>query len=145
MTDRLEIQELLRKLYSARMRSDLAAIEQLFCANAQFRILGASQRSPVSILADGTVTIRETLALLLRISKLQAFEQISMIIDGDSAAVQWRAIVHSRVTPGPISTEFVDIIKIPDRQISSYTELFAPQAFARASTQPRMFAVMKPQ
>lgn len=137
MTDRTEMQEVLQRLYSARIKSDLEEMSLLFCANARFRILGASQRSPVSILADGSADVRETLALLLRISKLQDYEQIATIIDGDSAAVHWKATVHSRVTPRPVSTEFVDIVKIFDRRISSFTELFAPRAFARTPIQPR--------
>lgn len=143
MERRFDIQNLLQRLYSGRLSGDVGGTGALFCANAGFRILGASQRGPVSILADGALEIADTLALLFRISKLRAYEQISMIIDGDNAAVHWRATVHSRVIASPVSTEFVDIIRVSNRCISSFTELFAPLAFARRSGPAHVAAITK--
>jgi ketosteroid isomerase-like protein len=133
MTDAPKIRQLLELLYAARMRSDLKAICALFSGGAEFTILGASQRYPVSIVANGAAEIRETLALLLRISALQDYKILSMIVDSPGAAVHWRATVHSRVTARPAYTEFVDIVRVRDSLFSSYTELFAPQAPPRVS------------
>jgi hypothetical protein len=143
VTDRAKIRGHLEELYSARIKEDLTAMCSLFSAGAELKILGASQRYPVWISARGTADIRETLSLLLRISKLRDYRLVSMIIDCSNAAVHWTAAVHSRVTPGPILTEFVDIVELSECGISAYMELFAPQFSTEASRQFAASKVMK--
>lgn len=128
MTDRAKIKEFLERLYCARLNGDVEAIGALFTADAAFTILGASRGYPVSIVANGAANIRETLALLIRISKIRNYKLLSMIVEGSNAAVHWEATVLSRVIVGPVFTEFVDIIRLSREHIASYTELFAHQA-----------------
>lgn len=128
MTDRSKIRDLLGRLYKARMGGKPEEVAELFSTDADFAILGAGQRYPVSITAKGRAEIRTTIALLSRISKLRHYDLISLIVDGDDAAIQWRATVHSKLAARPCFTEFVDIVKVSDNHIQCYTELFAPHA-----------------
>jgi ketosteroid isomerase-like protein len=127
MTDRPEIENLLRELYSARARGDLDGVCRTFSNNAKFQIAGASHASPISIAAVGINEIRSWLALLIKTFRLKDHTIFSMIIDGTRAAVHWRARIYSNVTRITVLTELVDLVEIQDGRIGSYTEFFVPR------------------
>jgi ketosteroid isomerase-like protein len=127
MTDRLEIDRLLRELYAARVRGDLEAVCRIFANDAKFQIAGASHATPVAISSVGIDQFRPLLAVMIKTFKLSEHTILSMIIDGANAAVHWRAKVHSTITGQRVLTELVDIVEIRDGHIASYIEFFAPR------------------
>jgi ketosteroid isomerase-like protein len=127
MTDRLEIDRLLRELYAARARSDLNGVCRLFSSDADFQIAGASRGSPLAITASGIVEIRSWLALMIRVFQLNDHSILTVLIDDAQAAVHWRATVHSRVTGTTVPTELIDLVEIKQGCISSYVEFFVPR------------------
>src|SRR5215831_18932041 len=127
MTDRLEIDRLLRELYAARTRSDLDGVCRLFSSIANFQIAGASRGSPIAIRASGIAEIRSWLALMIRVFQIDEHSILSVLIDHAQAAVHWRATVHSRVTGTAVPTELIDLIEIKQGCISSYVEFFVPR------------------
>jgi ketosteroid isomerase-like protein len=128
MTDRLQIEDLLRGLYAARVRGDVDAVCRSFSNDATFEIAGASHASPIAVAAVGVAEFRPLLTLMIKTFKLSEHEILSIVIDRLSAAVHWRAMIHSRITGTTIPTELVDIIKIGENgRIIQYTELFAPR------------------
>jgi ketosteroid isomerase-like protein len=127
LTDRLEIDRLLRELYGARARGDLEGTCRTFSNDAKFQITGASHASPVAFTAVGINEIRSWLALLIKTFQLQDQTILSMIIDVPQAAVHWRAKIYSRITGATVLTELVDLIQIRDGHIASYTEFFVPR------------------
>jgi ketosteroid isomerase-like protein len=127
MADRGEIEKLLLGLYAARVRGDLPGVCASFTEDARFEIAGASNVSPLAMAAVGAEKYRPLLAVMIRTFKLKNHEILSLLIDGAKAAVHWRAEVHSRITGGTVSTEFVDVIEIRDGRIGSYTEFFVPR------------------
>ena len=125
MTDREQIDGLLRGLYAARLRGDLDAMCKAFAEDAVFQIAGAGQVSPVSSRAVGAGEFRPLLAVMLKTFRLRDHVILGMLIDGMKAAVHWRAGVHSRITGTIALTEFVALVEIRDARIVSYLEFFA--------------------
>jgi ketosteroid isomerase-like protein len=128
MTDRVEIDGLLRGLYAARLRGDLDAVCRSFSDDAVFQIAGAGQVSPVSNRAVGVNEFRPLLAVMIKTFKLRDQVILAILIDGMKAAVHWRAGVYSRITGTMALTEFVAIIEVRNARIVSYLEFFAPRS-----------------
>jgi ketosteroid isomerase-like protein len=127
LTDRLEIDRLLRELYGARARGDLEGTCRTFSNDAKFQIAGASHASPVAITAVGINEIRSWLALLIKTFQLFDHTILSTIIDDANAAVHWRARIHSRITGASVLTELVTLVQIRNGRIASYIEFFVPR------------------
>ena len=127
MTDRLEIERLLRELYGARARGDLDGLCRTFSNDAKFQIAGASHASPIAITAVGINEIRSWLALLIKTFQLKDQTMLSMVIDSPQVAVHWQARIYSRITGATVLTELVDLVQVRDGRISSYTEFFVPR------------------
>jgi ketosteroid isomerase-like protein len=128
MTDRSEIDGLLRGLYAARLRGDLDGMCKAFADDAVFQIAGAGQVSAVSNRAVGLGEIRPLLAVMIKTFKLRDQVIQDVLIDGLKAAVHWRAGVHSRITGTIALTEFAALVEIRDGRIASYLEFFTPRA-----------------
>jgi ketosteroid isomerase-like protein len=128
MTDRVEIDGLLRGLYAARLRGDLDAVCRSFSDDAVFQIAGAGQVSPVSNRAVGVNEFRPLLAVMIKTFKLRDQVILAILIDGMKAAVHWRAGVYSRITGTMMLTEFVAIVEVRNGRIVSYLEFFAPRS-----------------
>ena len=126
MTNRLEVEHLLRELYAARLAGDLERLCRTFVADAKLAIAGASYAMPMAIRASGLVEIRTWLALLVKTFQLGEQEILSMIIEDASAAVHWRCRIRSKITGVSVLTELVDVIRVREGRIASYTELFVP-------------------
>jgi ketosteroid isomerase-like protein len=124
--DRLEVERLLRELYAARLGGDLEALCRTFAQDARLEIAGTSYSSPMAIRAAGLVEIRSWLALLVKTFQLSDQEILSMIIDGEAAAVHWRARIRSKITGATVLTELVDVVRVREGRIASYTEFFVP-------------------
>ncbi len=126
MTDRLEIEQLLRELYAARIAARLDPLCGLFAPDARFSIAGTSDGKPIAIAAAGAAEIRPWLSVLLKTFRLANHEVLSMVIDGARAAVHWRADIHSKITGVVVRTELVDLIEVTAGRIASYKEFFVP-------------------
>ena len=127
MTDRQETEQLLRDLYTARVRGDVDGVCEKFTASAHFQIAGASHSTPVAVTATGASQYRPLLAIMIKTFKLSDEEIVTLLIDGAKAAVHWRAKIFSRLTGTMVVTELVDMIEIRDGRIGSYIEFFAPR------------------
>jgi ketosteroid isomerase-like protein len=128
MTERVEIERLLLELYAARVRGDLAAVCATFTNDANFQVAGASSNaSPIAMKALGINEFRPLLAIMIKSFKLSEQTILAMLIDGEKAAVHWRAKIHSRITGTTVLTELVDVVEVRDGRIASYTEFFVPR------------------
>jgi ketosteroid isomerase-like protein len=127
VTDRAEIEALLRALYAARLRGDLDAVCRTFSDDAMFQIAGAGQITPVSNTAVGVAEFRPLLAVMIKAFKLSDQRILSILVDGAKAAVHWRARVYSRITGTSALTELIDLVEVRDARIVSYIEFFAPR------------------
>jgi ketosteroid isomerase-like protein len=64
--------------------------------------------------------------MLVKTFRLADHQVLSLLVDGDRAAVHWSASVHSRITGTRVKTEFVDLVEFEGAQIVSYAEFFVP-------------------
>ena len=126
MTNRLEVEKIVRELHAARVEGRLDALLGLFAPGATFRIAGASDGKPIAIAAKGSAEIRAWLALMLKTFKLNEYRQLSLVIEGARAAAHWRVDIHSKITGVVVPTELVDLVEVVDGRITSYREFFAP-------------------
>jgi len=126
MTQRLEIEKLLRELYAARVEGQLDRLCALFSGQASFKIVGASEGKPIAITARGSGEIRAWLAVMLKTFKLSRYQQLGVVIEGARASVHWRVDIHSKITGVIVPTELVDLVEISDGKVSGYHEFFAP-------------------
>jgi ketosteroid isomerase-like protein len=124
--NRLEIEQLLGRLYAARTEGRLDQLCTLFATNASFKIVGSSDGKPIAISAQGSTEIRTWLSVMLKTFKLARYELISMLIDGNRASVHWRVDIHSKITGVVIPTELVDLVEVGEERIVGYREFFAP-------------------
>jgi ketosteroid isomerase-like protein len=122
MTDRAQIELLLRELYAARLRNDLDGVCRALAANARYQVISAGLASPVAIVSVGTEQYRRLLAQMIKMFALSDHTIQSVMIDGPKAAVHWKAKVLSKITGAAATTEVVDLFEIKDGRIESYIE-----------------------
>lgn len=128
MTERAEMDDLLRRLHGARVAGDLAGILATFSDDVRFRIAGASDGKPISITATGVARVQAWLAVMVKSFWLTDYDLISLIVEGSKAAALWQMTTHSRITGLEVPTELVDLIEVHDGKITSYTEFFTPSS-----------------
>jgi ketosteroid isomerase-like protein len=124
MTDRLVTERLLHRLYAARVQGDLPGLIATFSNDAIFRFAGATNPVPVSVSAAGVDKFRPLLSIMIKTFKLSDHVIESMLIDGEKAAVHWRADIFSRITGVTVPTEVMDMVEIRGGLVASYTEFF---------------------
>jgi ketosteroid isomerase-like protein len=125
MTSRGEIETLLRNLYAARIRGDLGGVVDTFAPGAKFEIAGASETNSISAIAVGIDEFRPWLAAMIKSFALADHTTLAILIERENAAVHWRARVHSNIAGKTLMIEFIDLVRIENRRIDSYTEFFA--------------------
>jgi ketosteroid isomerase-like protein len=125
-TGRAEFERLLSRLYAARAAGELDPLCALFAPDALFKISGSSDGKPIALTARGSQEIRTWLTVLVKTFRISRHEIVSTVIDGERAAVHWRASIHSRITGASVATELVDLVEMRDGHIGSYVELFVP-------------------
>ena len=136
MTDRAQIESLLREAYAARKRGDVDAITQVFVANPHFELAGARQTSPVAIRCTEGDQFRTLMAGMIQTFEFLDHEILGMIIEGDRAAVHWRSRMRSGITGEEVVTELVDMITIADGKIASFIEFCDTALAARMMGAP---------
>lgn len=127
MSERSQIERLVRDLYAARVAGDLDALCAIFSQDARFQIAGASDGKPIAIEAKGSGSVRTWLAVMIKTFRIADQKIETLLIDGAKAAVHWHCTIHSRITGASVATELVDMIEVRDGRVSSYVELFAPR------------------
>jgi ketosteroid isomerase-like protein len=126
MTQRQQVEQLLRALHTARLEANLEQLCALFSSDARMRIQGTSDGKPIAIEAHGAEQIRPWLSVLVKTFRLRDYRLLSLTIEGERAAAHWQVNIHSKITGALVATELVDLIEVRDGHISSYVEFFVP-------------------
>jgi len=126
MTDRLQIEQLVRELHAARLEGNLERLCGLYAEEARLRIAGSTDGKPIAMAATGIAEIRPWLTLLVKTFKLTQYTILSLTVDVPRAAAHWRVDIHSKVTGVVVPTELVDLIDVRGGRISTHTEFFVP-------------------
>jgi ketosteroid isomerase-like protein len=126
MTDRSQVEQLVKELHAARLEGDLERLCRVFSPDARLRIAGSSDGKPIAIDASRIARIRPWLSILVKTFRLRGYQLLSLTIEGSSAAAHWRVEIESKITGVSIATELVDLIEVRNGQIASQIEFFVP-------------------
>jgi len=126
MTDRVQVEQLVRELHAARLEGNLERLCGLYSEEARLRIAGTSDGKPIAVAATGITEIRPWLSILVKTFRLTQYTILSLSVDGPRAAAHWRVDIHSKITGVVVPTELVDLIDVRGGRISSHTEFFVP-------------------
>jgi hypothetical protein len=127
VTERSVAERIIHQLHTARVAADLAAMCRVFAPVGHFEILGASADKSVAIRADSLAEFRPWLAMMVKIFRINNYELLSLVVEWPRATAHWRADIYSKVTGVTIATELVDIVRLSEDRILTYTEFFAPR------------------
>src|SRR5215472_6527205 len=126
MTDRPEIEQLVRELHAARLDGNLERLCALYADEARLRIAGSTDGKPIAIAAIGLAEVRPWLSILVKTFRLTQYTILSLTVDVPRAAAHWRVDIHSKITGAVVPTELVDLIDVRAGRIASHTEFFVP-------------------
>ena len=126
MTDRLQVEQLVRELHAARLEGNLERLCGLYSEEARLRIAGTSDGKPIAVSAIGISEIRPWLAILVKTFRLTQYTMLSLTVEVPRAAAHWRVDIHSKITGAVVPTELVDLIDVRGGRVSSHTEFFVP-------------------
>jgi ketosteroid isomerase-like protein len=126
MTERSQIEQLVKELHAARLAGDLERLCRLYAPDARLRIAGSSDGKPIAIDASRISNIRPWLSILVKTFRLSRYELLSLTIEGAGAAAHWRVQIESKITGISIPTELVDLIESRNGLITSQIEFFVP-------------------
>jgi len=126
MSDRSQVEQLVKELHAARLAGDLERLCRVFSPDARLRIAGSSDGKPIAIDASRIARIRPWLSILVKTFRLRGYKLLSLTIEGTSAAAHWRVDIESKITGISIPTELVDLIEVRNGQITSQIEFFVP-------------------
>src|SRR4029077_5368437 len=126
MTDRSQVEQLVKELHAARVAGDLERLCRVYAPDARLRIAGSSDGKPIAIDASRISSIRSWLSILVKTFRLSRYDLLSLTIEGASAAAYWRVDIESKITGISIPTELVDLIEIRSGSIASQIEFFVP-------------------
>jgi ketosteroid isomerase-like protein len=121
----------LREAYAARQRGDVDKIVQLFTPDARFIMAGSAQMSPVAMRVEGAEPFRTALAGMVKTFIVEDHQVMSIVVDGDRAAVHWRATFRSSVTGDRLQSDLCDLVEFRDGRIASFLEFCDTAAAAR--------------
>jgi ketosteroid isomerase-like protein len=128
MTDRLQVEQLVRELHAARVEGNLERLCALYSEEARLRIAGTTDGKPIAIAASGVAEIRPWLSILVKTFRLSQYMILSLSVDAPRAAAHWRVDIHSKITGVVVPTELIDLIDVRAGRIASHTEFFVPVA-----------------
>lgn len=92
---------------------------------------GATHFSPVAMQIAGADQLRTTLDGMVKTFILLDHQIVNMVIDGDGAAVHWRARFKSSVTGDTLETELCDLVEVKYGRIASFLGFCDTAAGAR--------------
>ncbi|MCW5694163.1 MAG: nuclear transport factor 2 family protein [Pseudolabrys sp.] len=136
MSDRMEMESLVRALYAARVGNDIATVERLFADDAQFEILGSN---PAAVKTIGKRNIVAAAQALMKTFVMDELEIVALLIDGNRAAVHWRVQVKPAGSGTSAPTDMIDILTIENGRVTALTEICdSALAMRLAGSAPRL-------
>lgn len=120
--NRDEIEAFVLEIYDARLEGDIETLSRVFSEDARFQIAGSPEASMLATFTEGREGVMSLLQTIVDSFTLENFTILDLLIDGDKAAVRWRAAVTRADSGDTFTTELADFIEIRDHQVVSFTE-----------------------
>lgn len=128
--DRDAIQRLIEANYAARARGDFEATRRCFSEHPRFEVAGSPQASAVTCRVEGQAPFESVLRAMMSAWEWRDHTLVSTLIDGNRAAVRWRARLRHAPTGQTVETEAVDLLTVENGRIASFVE-FCDTALAQ--------------
>jgi len=129
MTTRREIEVLVRGLCAARVAGDMDTLRQGYADTATFRIAGSPAWGPLSAPLDGHAAIMARFESNIASLPLGDFAILDLVVEGNQAAIRWRATVRDVGTKDDATTEVAQFLEVENGKVISLVE-FLDTAFA---------------
>jgi len=120
--DRNDLEACLKSFYKARVEGDMDALGEAFAQNAKFQIVGSPEFSMLAASAEGHEEVIGLLRTIADSFELYEFAFLDLLIDGNNAAIRWRARVQNVTSGDSFTTELADFIEIDGGKIISVNE-----------------------
>jgi ketosteroid isomerase-like protein len=133
---RVEIEQLIRAVYAARVAGDIDAIMPMMAPDVHFALAGDPTASPVAGRLVGIDQLRPQLAQLIKGFKFNRYDITTLVVEGSTAAVCAKANITSAATGATVDMELADFIEVKDGRIASFVQFCDTAMVARLSTRP---------
>jgi ketosteroid isomerase-like protein len=121
MAGRKAMEKLVRDIYAARKRGDFEAMAQMCASKASLRLAGSPEHCSIAGTTRGRAALRKQFAALAQFAFANQ-KMLSIMTDGDTAAVHWRAKVTFKPTGKSAVTEFCDLWTIKKGKVASVVQ-----------------------
>jgi ketosteroid isomerase-like protein len=130
MTDRDTVRKLIEEAYAARTRGDIDGVMTAFHADGVFCLAGDPKALALAGTVEGHSNVREAMSGFIASFEFIERDILSMIIEGDRAAVHSRLKMRAAATDRTFTTELVDLFKVEDGKVAMLME-FADTALIK--------------
>jgi len=120
--DRSEIEAFVKKLYAARVAGDMDALEQAFDEKVKFQIAGSPEVSMIATAIEGRDAVLAMTQTMADSFAIEDFEILDLLIDGNKAAIRWRATIHQVAAGRSFTTEVANFLEIAEGRVVSFIE-----------------------
>jgi ketosteroid isomerase-like protein len=117
-----EMEKVIRRIYAARVVGNVDAIMDAMAPDVHFGLAGDPMASPVVGRLRGTAQLRSQLTNLVDNFKFNAYDIVSVVVDGSSAAVHAKANITSTATGQTVDMELADFIEFKDGSVNSFLQ-----------------------
>jgi ketosteroid isomerase-like protein len=135
MTDRKTIVAVIERCYAARQKGDIETLMAAFDADAVFELAGSKELVPAAVAARGHQNIRTAMTELIAVFDFIDRDIISIVIDGERAAVHSRVKIKFVPRDRTFTTDLLDSFHFRDGKIVELLE-FADTALIRDLMSP---------
>ena len=122
MADRGEIGELIRGLCAARVAGDMDVLRRGYADNATFRIVGTPALGALTAPLAGHGKVMARFESMIANVALSDFAILDLFVEGNKAAVRWRATMRHAETNDESTAEIAQFLEVEHGQVSSLVE-----------------------
>ncbi len=133
---RAEIEQLIRKLYAARVAGDIDAIMAHAAPDVHFALAGDPATSPVAGQLTGADKLRPQVVQLVKAFKFHSYDITALLVEGSRAAVRAKAKITSVASGATVDMELADFIEVRDGRVASFVQFCDTATVAKISTGP---------
>lgn len=134
MTDRDTIRKLIEQAYAARGDGDIKGVMAGYHADGVFELAGDKNALPLAGVVKGHADVHQAMAGFIAAFEFIKRDIVSMLIDGDRAAVHSRLEIRLIPKDVTVTTELVDMFRFRDGKIVELVE-FADTALIKQLTE----------
>jgi len=120
--NRDEVEALVRGLCAARVTGDMDTLRRGYAANASFRIVGSPAWGALTAPLTGHANIMARFESMIANFAVSDFAILDLFVDGNKAAVRWRATMRQTDNKEESTTEIAQFLEVENGQVISLVE-----------------------